>query len=183
MDNQMHNHEEGHKCESSSCCCGKRKWLKIVVILVVLGAIFAGGVATGGEFDHHKSERGGRFGMMDQGRGGFEGNFTEGNGVGMMGSEKGSEMMFGSFGKDGEEGDKGEASRLFGTVSGVAGNKITVKNNAGTDQVILSQADTVITSANVEVGLSSLKAGQNIILIGETGKDGQMTAKWINVVQ
>ena len=83
----------------------------------------------------------------------------------------------------GKRDDKASAVRLFGTISKVEGNKITIKDNGALEQVVLSQAGTVILSAEGEVGLSVLKTGVNIVSLGTYDKDNQLVAKVINVVK
>jgi hypothetical protein len=71
--------------------------------------------------------------------------------------------------------------RVFGSITKIEANQITIKNNAAQEQVVISQADTVIFSSSTEVGLSALQIGQNIIVYGTPDKDNKMTAKMINI--
>jgi hypothetical protein len=71
--------------------------------------------------------------------------------------------------------------RMFGAVTKVEGNLITIMNNGAAEQVVVSQADTIIMSSSTEVGLAALKAGQNIVVAGVMNKDNQLVAKIINI--
>lgn len=83
---------------------------------------------------------------------------------GMMGNGSyGSQMMGGYFGDD--DYFDGKGSQLFGTITKVEGNQITILDNSAAEQVITSTAKTMIFSADTEIGLSALKAGQNIVII------------------
>jgi hypothetical protein len=71
--------------------------------------------------------------------------------------------------------------RIFGVITKIEANKITIKNNAAQEQLVVSQADTVIVSATTEVGLASLQVGQNIIVIGSYDKDKVLNARMISI--
>lgn len=111
----------------------------------------------------------------------------------MSGREDCSKNMLGnklaynkSAQQDSEWGDRKEKTstvRLFGTIVKVEGNVITVKDNSAQEQVILSQATTVILSTEGEVGISVLKAGADIVALGTYDKDSQLVAKVINLVK
>lgn len=73
--------------------------------------------------------------------------------------------------------------RVFGAVTKIEGNKITILNNAAEEQMILSMAETVIISSSTEVGLSALKVGENVVIFGAPNKDKIMEAKYINIQQ
>ena len=148
--------------------CKKHMVLKVIGGLVVLALVFGGGVAVGSEFGH-RGERNGRLGMMGYQAFGNEKSFM------------GSNMMYRAFG-DGEEGEKNGRTTLFGTVVKVEGNKITFTDNAAKEQTVLSQTNTVIFTSAGEVGLSSLKAGQNIVVTQMTDKNNQTQVEEIDVM-
>lgn len=75
-----------------------------------------------------------------------------------------------------------ETTRLFGTITKVDGNKITVTNNAAQESIVVSQTSTVILSATSEIGLSSLKTGLSIVSSGLLNKDNQLEAQIIKVM-
>ena len=95
---------------------------------------------------------------------------TQGAGRNYMYGEKGGFMI------------KREAPvREFGVISKIEANQITILNNAAKEQVVLSQADTVIIASSTEVGLSVLEVGQDIIVVGTLDKDNALTAKVIDI--
>jgi len=73
-------------------------------------------------------------------------------------------------------------TRIFGIISNIEGNKITVTDNSGGSQIILSQSDTIISTSAGEVGLSILKPGLNIIILGSTNIDNNIIAKIIKIL-
>jgi len=152
------------------CCTSSAG--KIIGGIVIAALLVGGGMALGSGFRGERGfERGGRgdasFGMMGRG------------GVGAVYGTRGG-MMGGVFGND----ENGKATRLFGVISKVENDQITVTNNAGKPEVIFSLPTTIIVSANAEVGLSSLKAGQNIVVMGSTNKtNSQFEAHRIQVTQ
>ena len=80
---------------------------------------------------------------------------------------------------------RGEATampeRLFGNITKIEKNQITILNNAAQEQTVLSLADTVIISSSTEVGISALKAGQDVIVFGAPNADKVLEAKIIEI--
>ncbi len=77
-----------------------------------------------------------------------------------------------------------DSARLFGAITKIEGNKITVMTNAAQEQIVLSQTDTVIAlPTDEEIGLAALKAGQNIIVTGTLNDDMTVNAEWITVAK
>lgn len=72
-------------------------------------------------------------------------------------------------------------TRLFGTITKVEANQITVLDNAAKTDMIVTSATTVITSSSTEIGLSSLKAGQNIVAVGVVNANNILEAKLIQL--
>ena len=73
-------------------------------------------------------------------------------------------------------------NKVFGTITGISGNKITINNNAGQAQVIVTQANTAIISATgTQMVLGDLKNGQKISVVGTADQNNQVTATVINV--
>jgi hypothetical protein len=100
----------------------------------------------------------------------FSTTMMQSGGRNFMYGEKGGLMM------------KKEAPvREFGVISKIEGNQITIMNNAAQEQLVLSQADTVIVASSTEVGLSVLEVGQDIIVIGALDNDNVLTAKVIDI--
>ncbi|OGH65874.1 MAG: hypothetical protein A3B90_03160 [Candidatus Magasanikbacteria bacterium RIFCSPHIGHO2_02_FULL_41_13] len=84
--------------------------------------------------------------------------------------------MMGRLSKDDQK-----LSRVFGTITKIEGNQITVLDNAVKNQIILSLSSTIITASSTEVGVSSLKVGQNIAALGAANSDTLFEAKLIQV--
>ncbi|MDD2757821.1 MAG: hypothetical protein PHD72_00405 [Patescibacteria group bacterium] len=173
----------GKKCDDHNCgiycACGKMSWghffvkLFLAVVFIALALTIALAVCYklgGGALGAKK-----HFGLM-RGEWGAPTCLSgeKSGGVLMMG---GSNVAF----KAGKNLTLAIPERVFGNISKIEANQITVMNNAAQEQVILSQADTVIFSSSTEVGLASLKVGQNIVVIGEPDKDKKLVAKIINI--
>jgi len=176
MDNKTH--EEGGCCGgggAGKCCKGRVVHLifKIVFILVIVGLICMAFRCHHNRFD--RDFKFGGYGMMT----------TQAipadvavPAFGMMGFEKGG--FFGERCDDEKEG-KG-MTRLFGVVTKIDGNKITVLDNGAKEQTFISQPETTIITATGEVGLSALKAGQNVILLQVKGEDKKLELKLVQVL-
>jgi hypothetical protein len=176
MENKVGKRNAEHNC-GLYCPCGKMSVghlivkIFIAVALIGLGLVIAMTVFMG--LSTHRIAKS-HYGFM---RGQtVQGEFTgvkAGSGVIMMGNSNvaykaGGEMM-------------ALQERIFGVIIKIEANKITIKNNAAQEQIVVSQADTVIASSTTEVGLASLQAGQNIIVIGTYDKDKVLTAKMISI--
>lgn len=66
--------------------------------------------------------------------------------------------------------------RWFGNITQIQGNKITILDNAGQTQTVVSQSTTSIMSPTGEVGLATLKAGMNIVSVGTLNAENQLVA-------
>jgi hypothetical protein len=168
-----HGHEEGACCGGICKCCKHpvvRIIIKIVLILVILGLICMAFFKC----HHNRFDRDmkfGGYGMMTTQA------IPAGTAVpafGMMGFEKG--------GSWGEEKEGKGMTRLFGVITKIDGNKITILDNGAKEQTFLSQPATTIMTATGEVGLSALKAGQNVILLQEKGEDKKLELKLVQVL-
>ncbi len=142
----------------SKCCSSTAG--RVIGSIVVLALVFGAGLAAGREFRGGEGHgREGSFGMMGHGRSG------------------GKEGFFG-------KGDERENAGLFGVISKIEGNQITITDNAGKPEIIVSLPSTLIVSGNMPVALAALKVGQNIIVNGDTNKtSNQFEAVSIEVVQ
>ncbi len=74
-----------------------------------------------------------------------------------------------------------EWKRLFGSITKIEGNKITILNNAAEEQMVMSMQDTIIGLAGNEVGLGALKVGQNVVVVYQAGSEATLQAKTISV--
>jgi len=180
MDEIKHEHHE-HK--DSSCCqhWGHiSKFWKIFISVVSILVILAVGMGIGLRAGHFKEKGWGRekgqFGMMGyyemNGRGKQRGYpFAQ---PGMMGRVWNQNQPNGApqLGQD----------QVSGAITKIEGNQITITDNAGKEQVILSQSDTSIKSSTGPVSLTNLKTGANITAVGTlNATTKQLEAKWINV--
>jgi hypothetical protein len=159
----MDNNQEGrvHFTDQNMCHCGGRhhgvwRLLRLLVVLLLIALAFLAGA--------HAATR--RFGA----------------GYGMMG---GSSMMSGRGGTMGwgqGAGRGGPAmTQVFGTISQIAGPVITVTDNGGKTQTVVSQSNTVIAIGNQEITLASLKTGQTISAVGILDTDGRLQAQMIQL--
>ena len=98
---------------------------------------------------------------------------------GEKGFENSAKMMLG-FQK--YQTGRGSQIRLFGTITKIEGNKLTVLDNAANEQIIVSGASTIIMTSSTEIGLSVLEPGQNIIIAGILNKDNAIDAQLISVL-
>jgi len=168
MENKTH--EESGCCGGGAgkCCKGRVAHLifKIVFILVIVGLICMAFRCHHNRFD--RDMKFGGFGMMTTQA--IPADVTV-PAFGMMGFEKG---------KWGEEGK--DMVKLFGVITKIEGNKITVLDNGAQEQTLLSQPETTIMTATGEVGLSALKAGQNVILLQKKCEDKQLKLELVQVL-
>jgi hypothetical protein len=184
MDEIKHEHHEHKDSACRQSCChywGKlSKFWKIFVSVVIVLVIFVAGIGVGVRCGHFR-EKGwghekGQFVMMGyyemNGRGKQRGYpFAQ---PGMMGRVWNQNPANGipQLGQD----------QLSGTITKIEGNRITITDNAGKEQVILSQSDTSIKSSTGPVSLTNLKTGANITAVGTlNATTKQLEAKWINV--
>ena len=70
---------------------------------------------------------------------------------------------------------------VFGEITQIESNKVTILNNGAAEQVVLSMPDTKITLGDKEIGISSLGKGQAGTFAGFYNKDNQLEAKEINL--
>jgi hypothetical protein len=156
-----------------SGCCNHLKgfsFLRFFVLIAAVTFVFVCGICVGIKMDYLKMG-GGECGMM--GYSGAGGEFGHNN------------MMVKFF--DGKNLGYASAAvrtqdvRLFGAVTKVEGNMITITDNSAKEQVVLSQSNTIITATGTEVGLSAVKPGVNIVSVGAMNKDNQQLAKTIRI--
>lgn len=147
--------------------------MKIFFILVVIILIFMLGMCAGIKLSHLKSARG-ITKTFNMGALVSSGSYA----VGDFATEP--DMLVDFVGQGCLSG-KQAVNRLFGTITGIEGNKITILDNANQKRIVLSQADTIITASGIEMGLSTLEVEQNIIVFGSLDKDGQLLAKIISL--
>ena len=94
-------------------------------------------------------------------------------------NQNGPQVMM-RFGED-KLVEKVEMVRLFGIVSKIEGNLITITTNAAKEQVVVSAAETVIMVGDKEVGISTLKEGDSGVFFGTMNGDSQLEAKAIKM--
>jgi hypothetical protein len=170
METQTENMEKecyGH-CHGRKNRC-LRITIRIVIAILVLGIVFSAGFALGKASSFFRYGIVGRDGQTDT-------------------SNVRYQMMNGDFGKVGvfmmgkwRAENKEGASRIFGSILKIEGAKITISDNGGKEQVVLSGSDTVIMTQSGEISLSNLKAGQTLTAFGKFNKDNQFEAETISV--
>lgn len=107
----------------------------------------------------------------------MQGRFVSDKGAGVVMMGSGGSNMFYKATKEAPA----MPERVFGNITKIEANQITIKNNGAQEQVIISEADTAIISSSTEVGLAALKVGQDIIVIGSPDKDKKLVAKFIEI--
>ncbi len=155
----------GRHCADGSHCHGAWRvgrflmWGVILVVVFALG-VFRGAAGTARYFS------------------GFPGCAISGQ-VGMMGGygyggwSRGASWMMGGY-------DRDEASqKVFGAITSIDGNKITVSDNGGNQISVFSTSNTTITLQGEEVGLNSLKIGQSVGVLGVLNANNQFEARLI----
>ena len=77
-----------------------------------------------------------------------------------------------------------EMTKLFGTITKIEGNKITILDNSAKEAVVISESTTTIINSTGEISLSKLQVGQNIAAYSKPGKDYKAgEVKLIQVMQ
>ncbi len=187
-------------------CCGFGhgyngfRFLKIFIAIALAIFIFSviaalshfGRFERGENFRKNSRDRG-QYNMMEMmgpgdkafGRGGaFLNGGQEAASCPMLNGVQGGGATAGCLAHKGARGSdcffKG-ADRIFGAITKIEGNKITVMDNANQERILITQATTTIMSVSQEVGLKDLKVGQNINFTGQLNKDNQYEAVWIKV--
>lgn len=172
MDNQQESQEKFEGCGSKWHCHRRGRPFKFLVLVLVILFIFVLGYGLG------KVKMAIKYGVFGSGtylgsEWGMMGSNYFGNSM-MSRGEWG--MMSNWLGKD----QKG-AVKVFGTISKIDGNKITVLDNGGKEKIVLSVSETRIFSSSAEIGLAALKAGWSVSAVGSLDKDGQLQAKYISI--
>jgi hypothetical protein len=159
---------------SSGCWCGKCigwKLLKLFLCLAVAFFVFICGVGAGVKMSYYKTGAWGNGGL----------SMMKCDDAGKCGR---SDVMMKGFSSQGAvfgfTADS-HAVRLFGNITKIEGNKITVLDNSAKEQVVLSQPSTIIMETENEIGFSSLEPGMNIVSVGAMNAGNQMLAKTILV--
>lgn len=163
---------EGSAKKSGSCKsmdCSGWDWLAkitlwgtIIIFVAILGMACGARLALyGGNWN--------RSGMMNWARyntdSSEKNNFQYGRGKMMLNYNKADDL-----------------TNLFGVVSRVEKNLITILDNSSNEQVVVSLSSTTIVSATGEVGLASIKEGQSLKVVGTLNADKQLEAQIIRVL-
>jgi len=171
-------------CCSSGCCGSKccnhsamHCIIKTIIIVIIIGLVIGAGHAAFRKFG--RSYGTGYYGMMSQ-ISTVDGKTAYGPGMmtNFGGCEFGKYMKF--WGDD--ENEKNKATKLFGLVTKVEGNKITVLDNGGKEQVVLSLSSTTIFNSIGEIGIASIKEGQGLSVMGKENTDKQIEAVMIRIM-
>lgn len=73
-----------------------------------------------------------------------------------------------------------DGTSVFGEITKIEGAQITITDNGGASQVVVSSANTQITDGTNELILSDLVAGDRISVVG-VKEDGKLSARYIEV--
>lgn len=138
-------------------------WGTILLFVAVTGMACGARLATyGGNWNRIGMMNGNRYASSDS----FEKNdFQKGRGNMMLKYKK-----------------EDDSTNLFGVVSKVEKNLITIMDNSSNEQVVVSLSGTTIVSATGEVGLASIKEGQSLKVVGTMNADKQLEAQIIRVL-
>lgn len=146
--------------------CHAVKWL---VWLAVLATVFVFGMSSGAmkaaRYYGYNSVSGGMMGL----RSGMM------NGFGYGGQTIGKSWMMGGY----DRGDTNNLQKAFGSITSIAGNKITIMDNGGSAVSVLSTANTTILAGQEEVSLNALASGQDIRVLGTMNAGNELEAKYI----
>ncbi len=180
MENKGEKKIANHKCGTNcSCSWTKLSWghllLKIFLALVMIALALAISITVCYKLGRDARGSNTRFGGMVCGQIGNQDRFGEEKGGGVI--MKGGTATIINAGKEIPPAPE----RIFGNISKIEANQITIMNNAAQEQIILSQANTVIISSSTEVGLSVLQVGQNIIVFGSPNNEKLLEAKLIQI--
>ncbi|MFN8172035.1 MAG: DUF5666 domain-containing protein [Candidatus Nanopelagicales bacterium] len=136
-----------------------------LLALIVLAVGFVGGAFAQSKWGTSSSSTGG---MPD---------FSAMSGAATGGQASG--VTTGSSGQgsaqSGGQGGFGGGGMTFGTIASVDGNTLTVTDSSGKTITVAVPSSATVT-ANQEVSLAELAAGDTVIVRGETGDDGTITA-------
>jgi hypothetical protein len=130
--------------------------LGIVVVLLVTGASFYGGMVYG------KSQAQAAIAARRQGAfpgGGANGQFT---------------------GQPGANGRTGGQGGTFGQIDSIGDGVLVIKDNNG-QQTQVKVTDTTLIEKQAAVKLTDLKTGETVIVSGSKGTDGVITARSVQV--
>lgn len=61
--------------------------------------------------------------------------------------------------------------QIFGTITVIAGNVITIRDNSGELQTFESQSETMIVNSTMPISLSALKVGDNVLIKSKGNRD------------
>ncbi len=93
----------------------------------------------------------------------------------MSGTLPGTQDASSPTGSSGPGGLPGRDGATFGTISSIDGNTLTITDASGKTVTVAVPSSAMVT-ANHEVSLAELAAGDTVIVRGETGDDGTVTA-------
>lgn len=156
--------KEDKKTENNACCNkNENRFLKIVVI--VLSVLLIAGIGFGIKrfaiAKHNLASK--RANMADKVMPGKSENF--GNARGMQGARK---------------NEFAKKNRISGKVTKIDGNNLTINNN-NKDIIVIIADNTSIRNNNQIAAKNDVKVGDEIMVMGQSDSNGQITAKMINI--
>jgi len=75
-----------------------------------------------------------------------------------------------------------DANGLFGQIIKVEGQTLTIKSQDNVEKIVIVKSDAAIRRQKDNLKLSDIRAGDNIVVIGEPNNDGQIEAKLIRIM-
>jgi len=184
---EHHEHKDSAYCQSCCQYWGKlskfwKTFISIVLVLIIFGAGVCVGVRAGHFRGRGFGNEKGQYGMMGYGAKGGRGS-KWGSPYGQYGANP--QMMGRAWNQYPANGapQLGQ-NQLSGTITNIAGNQITITDNTGKGQVILSQPNTPIMSATGPINITTLKTGSSLTAVGTlNATTNQFEAQQINVNQ
>ncbi|MFN2167600.1 MAG: DUF5666 domain-containing protein [Anaerolineae bacterium] len=137
--------------------------IAVVVIVVIAGASFYGGMVYG----QNRASTASAAGFADR-------QFTSPDG------QDGNFPGFRGQNGDGTGGFTAQPGTAFGQIESIEGNTLTVTDRSG-NQVQVQVADTTLIEKNASVSVTDLVAGDTVMVSGSENDDGTITARSVQV--
>ncbi len=87
------------------------------------------------------------------------------------------------LGRGGEERQMRNASGLAGTIVSVVDNLIVIKDRENKENTVNVSEKTIIKSGRDDIGIGDLKVDEKIVIIGNPGENGTVSADLIRVFE
>jgi hypothetical protein len=136
--------------------------LGVLLVLVIAGGSFYGGMVYGKNQAQSDFPALGEFQGMPGGRGQF-------------GAQAGNQA-----GTDRGQVVRTQGGSLFGEIQSIGDGEMTIVDQSG-EQVKIYVTDTTLIQKQADVTLADLEEGETVVISGSTGDDGSITARTLQV--